>query len=543
MFKYLFKSKKEKYYILASIAIVMMLLASFLDIIKAFVFKTIIDFASGKANLNLHQLFILCLVFQFFIFIVHLTRGTSTFKLKNRIRISLREDILESICAMPLDNFNEKFGTSRTISIFNNDIEIIVNEYFTSIFNIVFMVSSIMFALIAIVQMNQIYLGLIIVVCSIIYLFMKYYKLRLSIRQKLALEKLNYLVYKVKNYAENKFLIKSNNISRQILKDFDETNKIHANTLYNFNFLSNMSRAVNETLSSGLLVSIYLISSYLVIKKELTIGEMVFVVQLATSVVTPILGLSNIINHINSTKGVRIELENLLKYSILENDNNILEINKITVNSLKYSFDSNNDKSTQNILNIRNYVFEKGKKYLIVGESGTGKSTFIKLLSKQLKDYEGEIIVNTTELNELSEETYFDKLKIVNQFPEFLNLSIEKNIVMNYKKDEARVKQVLSNVNMLDTVLRLENGLDTELNSDIIEISGGELQRLMIARSLYSQADFIIFDEPFSALDSKNKNQIEKIITSIEETAVIVISHHVDEESFKRYDEILDFNS
>ena len=545
MFKYFFQGKNVKYHIWAALSVIMMMLASALEIGKAYVYKTIIDFASNNSVMTFQELLWLSLFFLLVIFVIHLLRGTVTFRLKSKIRYALREDVLSAICLVPSEVFNKKYGVSKAISIFNNDIEIIVNSYFTSVFNIVYMLSSICFAVLAIVQMNAIYLVVIFIGCVAIYGFMKYFKSRLSDSQKGALDRMESVVFKVKNYAENHFAIKSNQIKFRVNQDFQSENSEHANKLFQFNFLSNVSRTLNETLSSAILISIYVLSAYLVMNQEITIGEMVFVVQLAISVVTPILGFSNIINHINSTKKVRMSLQELVAYGDQKTENDILKsVEEISIRKLKYSYETNpRDGLEKPILSIDSFTFKKGKKYLIRGESGSGKSTFIKLLSKQLSGHQGEIFIDNTEIRNLSESQYFNKVRVVNQAPELFNFSVESNIAMDKSCDRQNIKRVLSQVNLLELVDNLEYGLQTELNSDSIQVSGGEMQRLMIARALYSDADFLILDEPFSALDAENKSAIEKSITSLQDKGIIVVSHYLDEETENLYDEVLDFNA
>ena len=192
---------------------------------------------------------------------------------------------------------------------------------------------------------------------------------------------------------------------------------------------------------------------------------------------------------------------------ILQNDGNGVEIKLVNV-SFKYP------KSDRYILENVNLTISKGEKLAIVGANGAGKTTLVKLICGFYQPTSGEILMNGIPLKDLADCT--ENISVVFQTSEFMPLSIAENIGVsdgdNY--DLNRVVECLRLSGMLDKVNSLPNGLYTKMCKDICEdatdFSGGEHQRLLLARTIYKNSSLMILDEPTSALDPIAENEIYK---------------------------------
>ena len=160
------------------------------------------------------------------------------------------------------------------------------------------------------------------------------------------------------------------------------------------------------------------------------------------------------------------------------------------------------------VLKDINSVIPYGEKLIIVGENGAGKSTFVKLLFRIYDPTEGAIYVGGRNIKDFPLEEYHHLLASVFQDFRMFSFSIRDNIVFGseaYESDD-KIIEILKRLEMDKKIRNLPKGLDTCLNTDYEEdgvmMSGGELQKLAIARAIYRNADILVVDEPTSALDA-----------------------------------------
>ncbi len=189
--------------------------------------------------------------------------------------------------------------------------------------------------------------------------------------------------------------------------------------------------------------------------------------------------------------------------------------------------------------------FQIGKRLAIVGENGSGKTTFIKLLCRLYDPQEGEILLNGIDIRKYRYDDYMGVFSIVFQDFQLLSQSLGSNVAGCKDYDEKRVKQALVDAGFGPRLHTLPKGLDTQLYKDYgedgIEISGGEAQKIAIARALYKDAPFIILDEPTAALDPMAEAEIYSKFNEISgDKTAVYISHRLS--SCKFCDEILVFH-
>ena len=151
------------------------------------------------------------------------------------------------------------------------------------------------------------------------------------------------------------------------------------------------------------------------------------------------------------------------------------------------------------------FIIHAGEKIALVGENGAGKTTIVKLLLGLLHPTSGEILIDGVNTEAFSRREYFEEFSAVFQDSFVLAGTVGVNVAGRAEYDRTRVENALQQAGLMDRVERLQSGIDTELTQNISEegivLSGGETQKLMLARAIYSQAPVLILDEPTSALD------------------------------------------
>ncbi len=192
-----------------------------------------------------------------------------------------------------------------------------------------------------------------------------------------------------------------------------------------------------------------------------------------------------------------------------------------------------------------NMKFKVGKRLAIVGENGSGKTTFIKLLCRLYDPQEGQILLNGIDIRKYNYRDYMDVFSIVFQDFQLLSQPLGNNVAGASEYDAERVTKALIDAGFGDRLAEMPDGLETMLYKDFgengVEVSGGEAQKIAIARALYKDAPFIILDEPTAALDPIAEAEIYAKFNDISgDKTAIYISHRLS--SCKFCDEIAVFH-
>ena len=192
-----------------------------------------------------------------------------------------------------------------------------------------------------------------------------------------------------------------------------------------------------------------------------------------------------------------------------------------------------------------NMKFKVGERMAVVGENGSGKTTFIKLLCRLYDPQEGQILLNGIDIRKYNYRDYMNLFSVVFQDFQLLAQPLGANVAGTQTYDRAKVRQALEDAGFGDRLAKMPQGLDTmlykESATDGVDVSGGEAQKIAIARTLYKDAPFLILDEPTAALDPIAEAEIYSKFNEIagDKTAVY-ISHRLS--SCKFCDEIAVFD-
>ncbi|MFY1067956.1 ABC transporter ATP-binding protein [Enterococcus sp. AD013-P3] len=179
-----------------------------------------------------------------------------------------------------------------------------------------------------------------------------------------------------------------------------------------------------------------------------------------------------------------------------------------------------------------NLTIAAGEKLALVGSNGAGKTTLVKLISGILQPTKGRILLNGVDIQNIDKKTYYALIAPVFQEALVYAMTVGENIAVAHDLDEARVWQALKKAGLADKIRALPQGLATQLTREVhldgVELSGGETQKLMLARALYKQAEFLILDEPTAALDALAENEMyQGFATLVHQKTALFISHRL----------------
>jgi ATP-binding cassette, subfamily B, heavy metal transporter len=196
----------------------------------------------------------------------------------------------------------------------------------------------------------------------------------------------------------------------------------------------------------------------------------------------------------------------------------------------------------RDVLSHISFTVQRGEKIGIVGISGVGKSTLFKLLLKEHENYEGEIVIGDVPLRAISRTSFFRHSAVVLQDTEVFNFSLRDNITLanpDRADDAALIAHAVETAHVTDFLDRLPDGLNTFIGEKGVKLSGGEKQRVGIARAIFKQPDLLFLDEATSHLDLESEEKIRDSLHRFfrEDVTAIVIAHRLS--TIKEMDRIL----
>lgn len=181
-----------------------------------------------------------------------------------------------------------------------------------------------------------------------------------------------------------------------------------------------------------------------------------------------------------------------------------------------------------NFLNHISFSIEKGSSVAIVGLSGSGKSTIVKLMLGLLKKSSGKILIDNHDIDNIKLNSYYNHISYISQEAPIFDTSIRSNIIFDEKIPDDEIYEIMDKVHLKDKILSFPEKLDTLVGEKGMKLSGGERQRLAFGRIIAQKRNLIILDEPVSALDNiTEKSIMDTILTLYKEKTVVIIAHRL----------------
>ncbi|WP_055666703.1 ABC transporter ATP-binding protein [Desnuesiella massiliensis] len=433
-------------------------------------------------------------------------------------------------------NINEfqKDNNSKYISSLTNDMNTIEMSYIDSLFevgvNIIYFIVG--FAVIASVSPYALGIGVVIGIVStgVSMLLGKPIQKHQAHRSELFE---GYTTY-IKEVLSAFQIIKANNLNGKVQEDFYRKSKDIQHKGYVIDKIYTYISSVQSFTINLAYFSLLAVVAYMSIKGSLTTGGVILIVNNMSKVISPLMQFAEWFPKILSSKPIFKKLDEVL----MNYDNHVETIamnafnQSIEFNNVSFSYDENE------VLRDVNFSIEKGGKYLVIGPSGGGKSTLLKLLRKYFLPKEGEILIDNQSLKDIKKASYFNNISNVEQQVFLFEDTLRNNITLYKDYSEEEIIVALKRAGLSDFVKALPQGIDTMILDNGKNISGGERSRVAIARGLLGKRDIIFLDEAFASLDSTIAREIENTLLNLEGITVVNISHIIFEDTKKKYDKV-----
>ena len=453
---------------------------------------------------------------------------------RRKTNLNLKTAYLKGVFEKNINEFNKENNT-KYVSHITNDLNTIDMDYIDGIFELVLAAISFLVIITIIGGINMEILGVILVVTVLMALLSN--ALSKPVK-KLFIER-SALYEKYTNYLSevlNAFrIIRVNNLYQRIEKNFEDRSLHLQGKSYQIEKTSTYIYAFqNFTINLTVLIVIA-VSVYYTILGELSFGGVILILSNFQSLIGPFQKAGELFPRIVSAKKLFETLDESLKNHEVTDERVVIDgfNDEIRLEDVAYSYGENR------VLEEVNLSIGKKKKYLIVGPSGGGKSTLLKLLRKYFAPNKGKILVDGHNLSEITKESFFKTISNVEQSVFMFDDTLRNNLTLYRDISEKKLISSVREAGLSHFVDKLPKGMETVIEDNGRNISGGERSRIAIARALLNESDILILDEAFQSLDYDTAREIEKTILSLEHLTVLNVSHIIIEENRDLYDDVL----
>lgn len=340
----------------------------------------------------------------------------------------------------------------------------------------------------------------------------------------------------------NNMIVKSNTIEQSIISRFNTINRIY----YKLNTSMLMRRDLSSPLSEFLGITVVLIVLFfggsMILKQQSHLQAESFITYIVifSQIIQPAKVFSNAFYFIQKGMASLERIESVLnEKNEIEDDVSSTEIqtlkHQISFDKVSFSYDNNL------VLDSISFNIKKGEKLALVGVSGAGKTTITKLMMRFFDVQSGHIFIDDVDIKTLKLSSLRNLIAWVSQQSFLFNDTIAYNIALTDDIDEQKLTKAIELSNLKSFVSQQIQGIQSVIGDNGIKISGGEQQRISIARAIYKNAPIVILDEATSHLDSQNEHDIQQALKQLtEDKTVVVIAHRLS--TIKQSDKIIVLN-
>jgi len=457
-------------------------------------------------------------------------------KYSNTIAHNYREKITNYISHLEPNEYN-KHEKSEYISIINNNIDLVVNNYYIFILNVIKCILVIVFTISALFSLNGILTMIIVVTASLTVINPFLFRNKLNHQNDNINSSMKNLNSKLDDFLEGyltgKILLVEKKFRNRVL---DASKRLSKDNVKYWKYMQEPN-AVSVILTYSRDISLVGVGIYLMGKGTLTVGALFAAVQLSNLLSAPAVNLSYLISSIISTKGIKTELDKM-QYTEEEKEltenawYNVLRTpTDIIIKDLMFSYEE------KQVLKNINLHIEAGKKYLLVGASGSGKSSLLRILAKLSNDYSGSILVNSSDLKEMDKKEWYSQTAVSMQESVLFHDTLYNNMTLWDGLSNENLQQYIQELNLASLVE--ENGMDYDCTNGGSNFSGGEQQRIALIRILLESKALLLIDEATSALDYANYLKVESILLNRSNSTVINITHKIHPDIARQYDRVI----
>ena len=446
----------------------------------------------------------------------------------------IKHNLFQRLFDLDVSSLSDYSDSGDYISLFTNDINLLEQRYLNQVIGLMSSLFSIVILGSSFLMLNR-RIAAAILIFGIATMFLPLvFSKRLNQKNVLYSKSISRFTQRVKEYILAYPTIKNYAISRQIPSRFDMANSDAEDSRFEAEYELNLANCVGQLLAWFMQVLCVGLGLIMVAEGEIMIGTVIAAQGFANDLGSPLQNLLININNIRSVHDLVQRMQDLSEKKAAESPKTRNEDSVVpSPDNYDVVFDHVSlDLNGKSIIQDFSFSFEEGKKYLIVGRNGSGKSSLFKVLKHWYHAAEGRIYIGRRNIDSYSGDQLSSIISYLNEKVNLFTGTVEDNITLfrSFTQDafEDAVKNAL-----------VELSLTREIEDEGRNISSGEQRRIEVARSLLSSAKVLIFDEVISTLDIMTAYEIERLALSFSDNTIIFVSHNFSGKLVERYDEIL----
>lgn len=456
-------------------------------------------------------------------------------KLIEKCNYALKNDVFHTILYSNIDTFSES-NSSRYISVLNNDVKQMETDYFLNVCTMIYSAILFMFAVVSMGILNRYAMAFALVINLLPLVPPELYGKKLNAAQKKLSESQETYNTGIKDVFTGFEVVKSFHAETHAEENFGLLNMQVENAAFHRRKITAYGNGGIILFGEVAFMGTVIFLVWLAATARISAGAVMAGIQLTNYFTNPFQSISKGFTNLKSVRAVEKRLTDILSISKTEQQSRSLLKNAAPIRFEHVNFAYNPGKP---VIKDVTFTFEKGKKYAIVGASGSGKSTLVKLLMQYSSEYCGNILFDGQNAKEVDRTSLYRQISMIHQNIVMFDDTLKNNITLFEDYPENAIRQAVKDAGLEDFLARLPDGLSTHVEENGRNFSGGEKQRLAIARAFVRKTPVLILDEATSGLDNRNAYQIEDIVLKKENLTALVITHKLSEELLKRYDSIL----
>lgn len=516
-----------------AVAVAVSLALGSLNLILSWIMQALIDVSSGASDaISLKALMLISAGFILLCAALEMIRTASEPKFIARAMRNYKDFAFQLLTEKSLASFRDE-GTARYLSALTNDASSIEADYLSQQLNVITQAITFFGALFMMLWYSPIMTAIAAGLTALPLAASILTGNRIQAAEKRVSERNRDYTAALSDCLSGFSVVKTFKAEREIFKLFSESNR----ALEGEKFAKRRVKLIVGMIGSlaGIIaqLGVFLAGAYLALSgRGLTAGAVILFVNLMNFIIQPVAELPTLLASRRAAAGLIEKLADALcQNPVLSGTARVNRLEKgIEFKDVSFAY------GDHEVLHHVNAVFESGKAYAIVGASGSGKSTLLNLLVGGA-DYRGSIRLDGVELKDVAPESLYEAASLIQQNVFVFNASIEDNVTLFRSFPDSELRAAIQRAHL--TELIGARGADFLCGENGKNLSGGEKQRVSIARSLLKKSSILLADEATSALDAVSAHQVSSDLMDLEGVTRILITHNLEESLLRRCDGIL----